>query len=59
MGKLKDLAYTLADLESGINYLEDAKECLKADIRLFVIGTLVLGAICISIMYLRFRVFGG
>lgn len=48
----------MMDISFGVNRLEDAKESLKADICFMVISILVVAAICIGIMYLRFRVFG-
>lgn len=55
---IKNFLTGMMDISFGVNRLEDAKKSLKADIRHFVISILVVAAICIGIMYLRFRVFG-
>ena len=51
MGKLEDLNY-------GVNRLEEAKKCFKADLSLAIMSNLILAAVCVGIMYLRFRVLG-
>lgn len=61
MGKLEDLRQLtvgLMDLNYGVNRLEEAKKCFKADLSLAIISNLILAAVCVGIMYLRFRVFG-
>ena len=59
MSELKELLVGLIDLNSGINRLAMAKEGLRADIRFLILSNLILAIVCIGIMYLRFRVFGG
>lgn len=54
-----NLAKGLIDINSGVNKLAMAKEGLKTDMLFLIISNLILGAVCIGIMYLRFRVFGG
>lgn len=61
MGKLDDLrqlSVGLIDMHYGVNRIKDAKEDLKVNFRFAVISNLILGAICVGVMYLRFRVFG-
>lgn len=57
MNNIVDLA------DSFMNYAEGAYETARAEYkaykRIAAIGTLVLGAACIGVMYVRFRIFGG
>ena len=39
--------------------LNSYKENVKYDIKVAVIGTVILAFICAGVMYLRFRIFGG
>lgn len=55
---IKNFLTGMMDISFGVNRLEDAKEGLKTSIRDMVISVLVVAAICVGIMYLRFRVFG-
>lgn len=44
---------------SGINRIDESKQMLKINIIIIIVGTIAVGMICLGIMYLRFRVFGG
>lgn len=46
------------DDKYGVNKLENAKEEFKVNLRDAIITNLILAAVCVGIMYLRFRVFG-
>lgn len=61
MGKLDDLRQLtvgLMDLNYGVNRLEQAKKDFWANLLLAIISNLILAAVCVGVMYLRFRVFG-
>ena len=65
MGKLDDLRQLTEGLivmhmddNYGVNKLENAKEEFKVNLRDAIITNLILAAVCVGIMYLRFRVFG-
>lgn len=65
MGKLDDLRQLTEGLivmhmddKYGVNKLENAKEEFKVNLRDAIITNLILAAVCVGIMYLRFRVFG-
>ena len=63
MGKLDDLrqlteGLIVMDDKYGVNKLENAKEEFKVNLRDAIITNLILAAVCVGIMYLRFRVFG-
>lgn len=44
---------------SGINRIDESKQMLKINIIIIIVGTIAVDMICLGIMYLRFRVFGG
>lgn len=57
MNDMVDLADNLLNYTKGV--YEDTKKEYQLWKIAAVIGTLILTAICIGIMYVRFRVFGG
>lgn len=55
---LRDLTVGLMDLNYGVNRLADAKEGFKLNFVIMIVSNLILAAVCVGIMYLRFRVIG-
>lgn len=51
-------ANRLLRLNSGEELIKSAREDYKVTKRISAIGTVVVLAVCMGIMYLRFRVFG-
>lgn len=57
LNEFKEMAIGLMDISYGVNRLEEAKKGLKESLLIAIISNLILAAICVGIMYLRFRVF--
>ncbi len=52
----KNIVNAVLDYSS---FIEEAKKDKRAYSWLLVVGTIIVFALCVGIMYLRFRVFGG
>lgn len=57
LNEFKEMTIGLMDISYGVNRLEEAKKGLKESLLIAIISNLILAAICVGIMYLRFRVF--
>lgn len=57
LNNMVDQADNLLNYTKGV--YEDTKKDYQVWKRVAVIGTLILAALCIGVMYIRFRVFGG
>lgn len=58
LNDLRDLTVGLMDLNYGVNRLAEAKEGFKLNLIIMIVSNLILAAVCVGIMYLRFRVIG-
>ena len=54
--QIKAFFYSLLDYDGVV---ENAKLDKHNAVLIFFIGTIIIMALCIGIMYLRFRIFGG
>ncbi|MCI7132105.1 MAG: hypothetical protein MSA09_16440 [Lachnospiraceae bacterium] len=54
-----DIASSNVELSRPGARLHSYKENVKYDIKVAVIGTVIVALLCVGVMYLRFRIFGG
>ena len=53
------LFHDIVNEVSGVNKINEARQTRKDVLLFIIIGTFLVSLLCLGIMYVRFRVFGG